>query len=103
MTLSCSWVSWRTGTWTEKPCFSATASSRRWYQTLVALARAQGWMAPSAMVRFLLGMTRSGSSSIFTPRPVQSGQAPWGLLKLKLRGATSPRLTPQWTQAKCSE
>ena len=40
------------------------------------------------MLRF--GMTSSGSISIFTPRPVQSGQAPCGLLKLKLRGASSP-------------
>ena len=48
-------------------------------------------------------MTSDGSSSIFTPRPVQSGQAPWGLLKLKLRGAISPKVRPQMAQAKCSE
>ena len=36
------------------------------------------------------GTTSAGSISIFTPRPVQSGQAPCGLLKLKLRGSISP-------------
>ena len=54
-------------------------------------------------VRFLFGMTSSGSISILTPRPVQSGQAPWGLLKLKLRGASSPKERPQRAQARCSE
>ena len=48
-------------------------------------------------------MSRSGSTSILYPRPVQVGHAPWGLLKLKVRGSSSPRLMLQWTQANCSE
>src|SRR6266508_6117035 len=81
---SCGWVSSRTGVSVLKPCFLAAASRIRKYQALVVL-RDQGRTAPSASERFLLGITSSGSISIFTPRPVQSGQAPWGLLKLKLR------------------
>ena len=34
--------------------------------------------------------------------PVQSGHAPCGLLKEKVRGAISPREIPHWTQANCS-
>ena len=73
------------------------------YQVETVLVRAQGWTAPSASERFLFGITISGSSSIFTPRPVHSRQAPCGLLKLKLRGSSSPNERPQSTQAKCSE
>jgi hypothetical protein len=75
----------------------------RWYHVLVAAARIQGWMAPSLSVSPRFGMTSDGSSSMRTPRPVHSGQAPCGLLKLKLRGAISPMLKPQVVQAKCSE
>ncbi len=45
----------------------------------------------------------SGSNSSLVPRPVQSGQAPWGELKEKLRGSISPKLMPQKGQAKFSE
>ena len=96
-------ASCRTGTSSENLCFFPNASSVRCRQVLVVLARDQGWIAPSFSFRPLFGTISSGSSYIFTPRPVQSGQAPCGLLKLKLRGAISPRLIPHTTQAKCSE
>ena len=47
-------------------------------------------MAPSAIVSLRFGTTRPGSSSICTPRPVQVGHAPCGLLNEKLRGSISP-------------
>src|SRR6266550_5241853 len=45
----------------------------------------------------------SGSMVCSTPRPAQVGQAPCGLLKLKVCGAISGRLIPQETQVGCSE
>src|SRR5260370_42130132 len=45
----------------------------------------------------------SGSSVGRTPRPAQIGQAPCGLLKLKVCGAISGRLIPQKAQVGCSE
>ena len=69
------------------------------------LSRWKGTIAPSAIVSVRLGITSSGSSSICTPRPVQVGQAPWGLLKEKLRGSISPTEYGGWLglgQAKCS-
>ena len=85
-----------TGVFMSKPCSARDALQ----QASVPVrgrspVRVQGTIAPSASDRFLFGMTSSGSISIFTPRPVQSGQAPWGLLKLKLRGASSPNDRPQ--------
>ena len=40
------------------------------------LLQPEAVMAPSRMDRFLLGMTRSGSTFSWLPRPVQVGQAP---------------------------
>src|SRR5688572_5043749 len=101
--LSCSGVSSRTGCLTLKPCRRPTPSSCRKYQPEIAAERVQGTIAPSAMLRFLFGITRSASISILTPRPVQSGQAPWGLLKEKLRGASSPKEIWSKGHHRCSE
>ena len=49
----------------------------------------QGAMAPSRRDSSGLGMTSSASKYMRVPRPVQSGQAPWGLLKENSRGVTS--------------
>ena len=43
-------------------------------------------------------MTRSGSISRRLPMPVQAGQAPWGELKLKLRGSSSSTVVPSYGQ-----
>ena len=87
----------------ENPWDRATESIRLMYQPLEAPERVHGATAPSSRDRDLLGITRSGSTSNLYPRPVQSGQAPWGLLKLKVRGSISDRLIPHRTQANCSE
>ena len=70
---------------------------------MVCVSRSHGLTAPSARLRLLSGTIRSGSNSIWLPRPVQVGQAPCGLLKLKVRGSISGRLMPQTGQAKRSE
>ena len=57
--------------------------------------RIHGAMAPSARERAGLGTTSSGSTSSRKPSPVHSGHAPWGLLKLKVRGSISPKLMAQ--------
>ena len=46
----------------------------------------QGRIAPSAIVSRGLGITKSGLIFSLEPKPWQSGQAPWGELKLKERG-----------------
>src|SRR3989344_4658164 len=60
-------------------------------------------MAPSAMVRHLLGNTSSGSTSRVEPSPVQVGHAPCGLLKLKSRGSISGKFISHSAQANFSE
>ncbi len=75
----------------------------RMYQVETEVVRDHGTIAPSAIERLLLGTTSAGSISIFMPSPVHSRQAPCGLLKLKLRGSSSPKERPQKTQANCSE
>src|SRR5512136_3092056 len=87
------------GVSSEKPERRASCSRVYKYQVW----NCQGLIAPALMDNSLSGITRSGSISSLMPRPVHFGQAPCGLLKLKVRGAISPRLTPQLTQAKCSE
>ena len=62
----------------------------------------QGRMAPSAMDSFS-SMMRSGVNSCLLPRPAQSGQAPYGLLKEKLRGSSSSSTLPCSGQANFSE
>ena len=66
----------------------------RTYQALRRRGARPGHDRALGELRFLFGMTSSGSISILTPRPVQSGQAPCGLLKQKLRGAISPKEMP---------
>ncbi len=56
-------------------------------------------MAPSRMDKAGLGMTSWGSAFIWLPRPVQVGQAPKGLLKENIRGASSSMEMPQSSQA----
>ncbi len=66
-------------------------------------AWAQGKIAPSAMVKFLLGITKSGSTSNLWPKPWQAGQAPKGELKEKSLGSNSGKEIEHFSQAKCSE
>ncbi len=51
--------------------------------------------APSDHERERSGMDNSAWNAPRDPSPSQAGQAPWGLLKLKLRGSISGRLVPQ--------
>ena len=55
--------------------------------------------APSFRERARLGRISSGSMRISVPRPEQVGQAPKGLLKENIRGASSSMLMPQSGQA----
>ena len=59
--------------------------------------------APSASDRVSSGTTSSGSTSNRVPRPRHTGQAPYGELKEKFRGAGSSKLMPQWVHARCCE
>ena len=56
-------------------------------------------MAPSASGSDVSGTTNTGSNSSRVPRPPQRGQAPWGLLNEKVRGAISGNEMPQSAQA----
>ncbi len=53
-----------------------------------------GAMAPSGIDLVRSGMTRSTANSRRIPRPVQSGQAPWGELKENERGSSSSMVVP---------
>ena len=55
--------------------------------------RLNGRIAPSAIVNLPFGITSSGSTSSREPSPVQTLQAPCGLLKLKVRGSSSGIVT----------
>ena len=57
------------------------------------------WIAPSRMALSGSGMMRSGSTFSWLPSPVQAGQAPKGLLKENILGASSSMDTPQSSQA----
>ena len=48
-----------------------------------------GLIAPSAIESRPFGITSSGSTSSRLPRPVHTGQAPWGELKLNVLGSRS--------------
>ena len=61
-----------------------------------------GSSAPLSMQIDPSGTTRPGSISWVEPRPWQAGQAPCGLLKLKMRGSISGSEMPQWMQANFS-
>ncbi|VVC71622.1 Uncharacterised protein [uncultured archaeon] len=55
------------------------------------------------MLRDLSGMMRSGSKSIFTPKPLQVSQAPKGELKENMRGWSSSKVTSQSGQESFEE
>src|SRR5450631_975038 len=65
--------------------------------------RVQPESAPWLMLNDGSGTTASGSTSMRMPSPVQTVQAPCGLLKEKLRGAGSSMDMPQYTHAKSFE
>ena len=98
--------SFSTGVFSEKWWRSAKSESIHQYQLCRPTrceANAQGRIAPSAIVRRLLGNTSSGSTSKVEPSPVHSGHAPYGLLKENVRGSISGKLIPQSVQANFSE
>src|SRR6266480_6660406 len=76
----------------SKPCASPTACRTRYQYS--RLLDAQGAMAPSLMDRSGSGTTSSGSTSNRVPRPSHVGQAPYGELNEKLRGASSSNEVP---------
>ena len=61
-----------------------------------------GTIAPWIKDLDLSGTTKSGSISIWEPRPSQWGQAPYGELNENILGDISSIETSQWGQAKCS-
>ena len=87
----------------EKPLAWATDSIRLIYQLLDGPPRVHGAIAPSDSERSRLEIISSGSRVSLKPSPVQSLQAPWGLLKLNVRGSISGRLVLHSVQANCSE
>ena len=52
-------------------------------------------MHPSLIDKLLSGITKSVSICNFIPNPLQSGQAPYGALKLNSLGSNSGRLNSQ--------
>ena len=49
------------------------------------------------------GINKSLSICNFTPKPLQSGHAPYGALKLNILGSNSDKEKLQCGHAKCSE
>ena len=92
-----------TGVSTLSPIASSTPPRILKYQLPFVVARCQGAIAPSAIDFDRSGITSAGSTSIRLPRPVQAGQAPWGLLNEKLRGSISPKAVMSSGQASASE
>ncbi len=84
------------GWWRLKLWLSPTACNFFMYQVSI-VTRLKGLIAPSAIVSRPLGITSSGSTSSREPRPVHTGQAPCGLLKLKVRGTSSGIVTSGWS------
>src|SRR5664280_969375 len=87
-----------TGALKSQPCSRQTASIILPCQEPSIGRRDQGTSAPPARERFLFWITRPGSISRRLPIPVQDGQAPWGELKLKLRGSSSSTVVPSYGQ-----
>ncbi len=79
---------------------AATESSIRVKYWVWALRH--GAMAPSLSDRSPSGMTSSGSISNVVPRPSHVGQAPYGELNEKLRGAGSSNERPSTGHTRCS-
>ena len=99
----CFWSRSFTGVVEENPLARATDSIRLIYQLLDGPPRVQGAIAPSERERLRLEIINSGSRANLNPKPVQSPQAPWGLLKLNVRGSISGKLVLHLVQANCSE
>ena len=64
-----------------------------------AFPQPEAQIPPSLIERFLLGITRFGLTFINVPKPVQVGQAPYGLLKENILGDNSSMLIPCSGQA----
>src|SRR5579872_6923921 len=62
----------------------------------------QGTIAPSSIDFVRSGMTFHGSISIFSPKPLQPGHAPYGELNENRRGANSSNESPHSTHANAS-
>ena len=75
-TFNCRFVSLIIGSVTEKPYALPSDSSWLMFQGATEPVRAHACIAPSAMLRLLSGITRSGSTSSLYPSPVQVEQAP---------------------------
>ena len=93
----------RTGALAENPLASATASIRLIYHAPEVPTLTQGVTAPCVSDKSLFGITKSGSTASLYPNPLHSPQAPCGLLKLKVRGSISGKLTLHLAQANRSE
>ena len=60
-------------------------------------------MAPSDIDKSLSGIKSSGSKKLFSPKPSQLLQAPWGLLKENILGSISSKVKPDTGQEKFDE
>ena len=60
-------------------------------------------MQPSLILKVLSGITKSSSICNLIPRPLQSGQAPYGALKLNTLGSNSGNENSQCGHANCYE
>src|SRR5436190_12172768 len=94
-------VSFFHGVSRSNPWASPTACRTRYQYS--RLFDAQGAMAPSLMDRSESGTTSSGSTSRRVPSPSHVGQAPYGELNEKLRGANSSNESPQYVHASFCE
>ena len=91
--------SWK-GVVRSKSYFFARASKYiRAMESPFTFCQPETVMAPSRIDRAGLGMMSWGSAFIWLPSPVQVGQAPKGLLKENMRGASSSMEMPQSSQA----
>src|SRR6476661_10546942 len=90
-------VSFFQGVSRSNPCASPTAWRTRYQYS--RLLDAQGAMAPSLMDRSESGTTSWGSTSKRVPSPSHVGQAPYGELNEKFRGASSSNDSPQYVHA----
>ena len=81
------------------PSFSATAANIR--VKYCVCAERHGAIAPSESARSGSGITNSGSTSNFVPRPSQLAHAPYGELNEKFRGASSSKLAPHVGHTRC--
>ena len=100
MTFCCLAVSEPHGASMSMPWDSATESSMRVKYCVWAVRH--GAMAPAFSDSSTSGMTSSGSISNVVPRPSHVGQAPYGELNEKLRGAGSSKLRPSTAHTRCS-